>query len=176
MNVVAALLVVIVIVAVVIAASYAVSYNRLVRRRESVTDSWRTIDAELQRRHQLVPQLVSAVRAAAEHELDILVDLSRRNENAHTAPHTAAHANLWEPPLAAAVAEVIALRERYPSLNSQRNFIELQRELATTEDRIAAARRFYNTRVAELNRAIEAFPSAVVAGRHRFVRAELFGS
>ena len=176
MTIVAALLVTIVIVAVPIAAGYAISYNRLVRRRESVADSWRTIDAELQRRHQLIPQLVSAVRAAAEHELDILVDLSRRNEQAHAAPHTATNANLWEPPLSTALAEVIALRECYPALNAQRNFIELQRELATTEDRIAAARRFYNTRVAELNRAIEAFPSAIVAGRHRFVRAELFES
>ena len=81
-----------------------------------------------------------------------------------------------EPHRPTALAEVIALRECYPALNAQRNFIELQRELATTEDRIAAARRFYNTRVAELNRAIEAFPSAIVAGRHRFVRAELFES
>lgn len=176
MTSVAVLLILVAVVAVVVTVSYAVSYNRLVRHRESVTDAWRTIDAELQRRHQLIPHLVSTVRAAAQHELDILVDLSRRNEHADSAPHTAAEANRWEPPLAATVAQVIALREQYPALNSQRNFIELQRELATTEDRIAAARRFYNTRVAELNRAIEAFPSAIVADRHRFVRAEMFAS
>jgi LemA protein len=69
---------------------------------------------------------------------------------------------------------VVALRERYPQLNSQQNFLELQRQLALTEDRIATARRFYNTRVERLNRRVEAFPSSLVAERHGFERADFF--
>jgi LemA protein len=72
------------------------------------------------------------------------------------------------------VAQVLALRERYPALNSQQNFLALQRELAVTEDRLAAARRYYNTRVTRLNTAVDAFPSSVVARRHAFVHADLF--
>lgn len=165
---------IVVTVAVVLAIAYAVSYNRLVAKRQEVADSWATIDVELQRRHDLVPRLVESVRAAAAHEQTLLVELARRNEAAAAAPHTAAAASAWEPPLAAAVAQVLALRERYPALNSQQNFLALQRDLATTEDRIAAARRFYNTRVTKLNNAIDAFPSSVVARRHAFAHADLF--
>jgi LemA protein len=161
-------------VAVVLAIAYAVSYNRLVATRQEVADSWATIDVELQRRHELVPRLVESVRAAAAHEQTLLIELARRNEAAATAPHTAAAASAWEPPLAAAVAQVLALRERYPALNSQQNFMALQRDLATTEDRIAAARRFYNTRVTKLNTAVDAFPSSVVARRRGFAHADLF--
>ena len=121
-----------------------------------------------------ITQLVTSVQSAASHERQLLVELARRNDQAVAAPHTAEAANQWEPPLAQAVSQVIALRERYPQLNSQHNFLELQRELALTEDRIAAARRYYNTRVEQLNRRVEAFPSGVVAKRHGFARAEFF--
>ena len=73
-----------------------------------------------------------------------------------------------------AVAGVVALRERYPQLNSQHNFLELQHQLALTEERIAAARRYYNTRVEQLNRRVEALPSGMVARCHGFTRAEFF--
>jgi LemA protein len=174
MDVLIAFLVVVAMAAAFVAIAYAVSYNRLVAKRQEVDTSWATIDAELQRRHVLVPQLVATVQQAAAHERQLLVELSRRNAEAAAAPHTPAAASAWEPPLAAAVAQVIGLRERYPALNSQQNFLRLQEELATTEDRIAAARRFYNTRVQHLNTAIEAFPSTVVARRHRYARADFF--
>jgi LemA protein len=154
--------------------AYAVSYNRLIGLRQEVADSWSTIDAELERRHVLVPQLVTSVHGAAVHEHRLLADLAHRNAEATTAPHTAAAASTWEPPLAAAVAQVIALRERYPALNAQQNFMALQHELAITEDRIAAARRYYNTRVVKLNTAVDAFPSNVVAQRHGFSHADFF--
>ena len=143
-------------------------------RRQQVADASATIDVELQRRHVLVPQLVAAVQSAATHEQSLLVELSHRNDTAAAAAHTPAAATTWEPPLAAALQQVLALRERYPALNSQQNFLGLQHELAITEDRIAAARRFYNTRVQKLNTAIDAFPSNVVANRHQVTKAEFF--
>lgn len=164
----------VVVVALLIPGAWWVSHTRLVGARNDVKAGWADIDNELERRHSLVPQLIATVRAAAAHERDLLVELARRNDAAAAAPHTPEAANEWEPPLADAVRHVIALRERYPELNSQENFLDLQRQLATTEDRLAAARRYYNTRVEQLNRRIDAFPSAVVARRHEFNKAEFF--
>ncbi len=161
-------------VILLIPGSWWVSHTRLVGARNDVAGGWADVDAELQRRHVLVPQLVSAVQAAAAHERELLVELARRNEVAAAAPHTPLAASQFEPPLTEAVAQVVAVAERYPQLNSQANFLELQRQLSLTEDRIAAARRFYNTRVERLNRRVEAFPSGMVARRHGFAKAEFF--
>jgi LemA protein len=174
MNTAGPILFVVGSVAVLVGAAYAVSYNRFVSQQQAVGDAWSVIDVELTRRHRLVPQLVTAVAAAAAHEQALLVEVARRNDDATQAPHTADAASTWEPPLAEAVAQLIGLRESYPELDSQQNFLRLQDELATTEDRIAAARRFYNTRVEQLNRRIDAFPSAIVARRHGFARAAFF--
>ncbi len=162
------------VIIVLVPGSWWVSHTRLVGARNDVAGSWADVDAELQRRHELVPRLVEVVRSAAAHERELLTELAERNASAIAAPHTPAAANQLEPPLAETVARVIALRERYPALNAQQNFLELQRQLAMTEDRIAAARRFYNTRVEHLNRRVEAFPSGVVARHHEFAKAEFF--
>lgn len=154
--------------------SWWVSHTRLVAARNDVEGSWADVDAELERRHTLIPELVEVVRAAAAHEVELLRELASRNDAALVAPRTPHAASELEPPLADAVAQVLALRERYPSLNSQHNFLELQRQLALIEDRIAAARRFYNTRVEHLNRRVDAFPSALVARRHGFAKAAFF--
>ncbi len=174
MSDLAPLLVFVGLIAAVLGIAYAVSYNRLIGMRNEIADSWATIDVELQRRHTLVPQLVDTVQASIAHERKVLAELSRRNDDAVAAPHTPNAASIWEPPLTAAIAQVLALREHYPLLNSQQQFLALQRELATTEDRIAAARRFYNTRVVRLNTAVEAFPSNIVARRHAIGRADFF--
>ena len=154
--------------------AYAVSYNRLIRAREAVADAWAQIETELARRHSLIPRLVEAAERAAVHERSLLEHLVQQNQHAIDAPHTAHDANVWQPPLADAIAQVVALRENYPALNTQHNFLGLQRELTTTEDRLAAARRYYNTRVERLNRRIEAFPSRLVAARHDISSAEFF--
>ena len=168
------LIVVATLAVVALPVAYWVSYNRLVGARNQVAETWAGVDVELERRHDLVPRLIETVSAAAAHERSLLVELARRNEHAATTPPTVDAANEWEPPLADAIARVVALRERYPELNSQRNFLELQRQLSLTEDRIAAARRFYNTRVEAYNRRTESFPSAWVAGRHGFAKAAFF--
>ena len=165
---------IVVVLMLLVPGTWWVSHTRLVGARNDVEDGWADVDNELQRRHDLIPRLVEAVRGAADHELEVLTELARRNEQASAAPHTPDAANRWEPPLVEAAHQVVALRERYPALNSQQNFLQLQRDLAMTEDRIAAARRFYNTRVEQLNRRVEAFPSSIVAQRHNVDRAEFF--
>jgi LemA protein len=167
-------LVITVVLVLFVAGGWWVSHTRLVGARNEVVAAWADTDAELQRRHDLVPRLVTAVEAAAAHERSLLVELARRNDAALHAPHTPDAASEFEPPVADAIARVVALRERYPELNSQQNFLELQHQLAITEDRVAAARRFYNTRVEELNRRVEAFPSGLVARRHGFAKAAFF--
>lgn len=163
------------IVLVVLApGAWWVSHTRLVADRTDVDGAWADIDTELDRRHHIVPKLVDAVRAAAVHERELLAELDRHHRAALAAPHTPSAANRWEPPFVDAVHRVVALRELYPELDGQQNFLALQRDLATTEDRIAAARRYYNTRVERLNRRIDAFPSALVARRHGFAKAEFF--
>ncbi len=153
--------------------AYMVSYNRLVNDRGEVVDSWAVINVELQRRHQLIPPLIESVRAAAAHERLVLVQLADAEIAAtNTSPATR---STQEMTVDQAIRAVVGLREQYPSLNSQENFLALQHELTLTEDRVAAARRFYNTRVANLNRRIDAFPSNAVARRHGFTKAEFYG-
>lgn len=168
------LAVVVLIGSALIGAGYQVSYNRFVANRQAIADGWAAIDVELVRRHELVPQLIRVVQQAAAHERAVLVRAAEANARAVAAPHRADVATQVEPPLATAVATLVALRERYPALNAQQVFVDLQHRLAITEDRLAAARRFYNTRVAELNRRIGALPSALVARRHGIGRAEYY--
>jgi LemA protein len=154
--------------------SYLVSYNSLVLARQQVADAWAAIDVELDRRHALVPGLVSAVRATAAHErvlLERLVDTDRR---ARETAGRAAERSTPESELATAARAVVALREQYPALDSQHNFLQLQQELSVTEDRIGAARRFHNIKVAEYNRRTQAVPGNLVARRHQFALAEYF--
>ena len=166
------------IVAVIVIAplvAYAVSYNRLVNDRNEVSDAWAVIDAELQRRHHLIPPLVESVRSTAAHERRLLVQLTEAQAAAAHADSPATR-SARETTVDQVIRAVVALREQYPSLNSQANFLALQHELTLTEDRVAAARRFYNTRVANFNRRIDAFPSNIVARRHGFTKADFYDS
>ncbi len=165
---------VVVIAVTALAFAYLRSYNRLVIDRQSVEDAWATVDAELERRRALIPDLVAAVNASAVHERQLLDRLVRTERLAAAVESTASARTGPEHDLELATRAVIALREQYPALNSQQNFLRLQRELATTEDRISAARRFYNIQVADLNRRIQSVPSNVVARRHRFAEAAYF--
>lgn len=163
-----------VVVLLLVPGSWWVSHTRLVGAANDVENGWADVNNELRRRHELIPRLVATVEGAAVHERVLLTELAERNVAAVAAPHTPDAANQWEPPLADAARRVVALRERYPELNSQQNFLELQGQLAMTEDRIATARRYYNTRVERLNRRTEAFPSSLVADRHGFAKADFF--
>ncbi|MDP3892476.1 LemA family protein [Nocardioides sp.] len=152
-----------------------VMYNRFVRQRTLVEESWSQIDVELQRRHDLIPQLVSVVRGYAEHERAVLEQLTRAREEAtaHRADGPAER-RPYEESVGRALRSVVARAEAYPDLKASANFLQLQDELSHTEDRIAASRRFYNGNVRALNTRVGTFPSNLVASSFGFTRREFF--
>jgi LemA protein len=159
---------------------YAVSlYNGFVRSRNLIQESWRQIDVELNRRYDLIPNLVETVRAYAAHERNTLEGITRlRNQAAALAQGsggavTQERAQVEEQ-LSGAVRNLLVSVEAYPDLKSNVNFLELQRELTATEDRIAAGRRFYNANVRNYNTQVESFPSNIVAGMYKFEKATYF--
>jgi LemA protein len=161
-------------VALVVAVGTAVSYNRFVRQRNLVAESWRQIDVELVRRHDLVPNLVRVVQAYAAHERAVLDAVVAARARAEAPSATLAEQVTDEVRLTHGLRQLFALGEAYPGLRADRHFLALQRELVDTEDRIAAARRFYNGNVRALNTRVEAIPSAWVASLAGFAAAEYF--
>jgi len=154
------------------------SYNRFVRQRNLVQESWRQIDVELRRRHDLIPNLVETVRGYATQERTVLQAVTEARSAAVQTMQTpstgvAAQAQA-ETQLGRALGGLFAVAENYPDLKSSQNFLALQQQLSETEDRIAAGRRFYNGNVRALNTRVEAFPSSVVASMFHFGKAEYF--
>ncbi len=175
LTVVVVLLVVLVIIALLVMGSY----NGFVRSRNLIQESWRQIDVELNRRYELIPNLVETVRAYAAHERNTLEDVTRlrgqaqavaQADGAQPSPQRADA----EQALSGAVRNLIVSVEAYPDLKSNQNFLELQRQLAETEDRIAAGRRFYNANVRVYNTRVESVPSNVIAGAFTFEKATYF--
>jgi LemA protein len=150
------------------------TYNGLVRIRQHVREAWSTIDTELKRRYDLIPNLVETVKGYAKHERETLdAVISRRNAAAANHGSPAAQA-ADENVLVGSLRQLFAVAEAYPVLKADQNFLELQRELANTEDRIQAARRFYNANVRDLNARVESFPANVLAGSFGFALEEFF--
>jgi LemA protein len=160
-------------VLLLLALALVVSYNRFVRQRNLVQESWRQVDVELRRRHDLVPNLVETVKGYAAHERTVLASVVAARTAALEAPSVPDKA-VAESALAGSLQGLLAVAEGYPDLKAAGPFQQLQAQLAETEDRIAASRRFYNGNVRALNTRIEAFPSSLVAGLFHFVRAEYF--
>jgi len=155
--------------------SVVVMYNRFVQQRTLVDESWGQIDVELTRRHDLIPNLVKTVRGYAEHERTVLEQLTAAREQA--AAHkdgSPAERGPLEDAVGNAVGTVLARAEAYPDLKASANFLQLQKELTDTEDRIAAARRFYNGNVRALNTRISTFPSNIVASTFHFTARDFF--
>ena len=171
---------IILLVVVVGLAFYAVSlYNGFVRSRNLIQESWRQIDVELNRRYDLIPNLVETVRAYAAHERNTLEGITRlRNQAAALAQGAGGQVTQEraqvEEQLSGAVRNLLVSVEAYPELKSNVNFLELQRELTATEDRIAAGRRFYNANVRNYNTQVESFPSNILAGMFKFEKATYF--
>ena len=169
--------VIIVIVAVLVLAAIMLitSYNRFVKQRNLIQESWRQIDVELHRRYDLIPNLVETVRAYAAHERHVFEEVARLRTQAvnvqNTSPEQRAAA---EGELSGALRQMMISVEAYPQLQSNQNFLGLQRELTDTEDRIAAGRRFYNANVGDYNTRIEAFPSNLIASGFKFEKAGYF--
>ncbi len=171
-------IIVIVVVLALLGIALAVSYNRFVRQRNLVQESWRQIDVELQRRHDLIPNLIETVRGYAAQERQVLESVTAARTQAMQArqasgsgPEQMAAA---ENQLQRSLGGLFAVAESYPQLESNQNFLELQRQLADTEDRIAAGRRFYNGNVRAINTRAQAFPSSMIASRFHFKQEEYF--
>jgi LemA protein len=165
----------IVVVVVILAFALITSYNRFVKQRNLIQESWRQIDVELHRRYDLIPNLVETVRAYAAHERHVFEEVARlRTQAVNVQGATPEQRAAAEGELSGALRQMMISVEAYPQLQSNQNFLGLQRELTDTEDRIAAGRRFYNANVGDYNTRIEAFPSNVIAGAFKFEKAGYF--
>ncbi|MFA6299514.1 MAG: LemA family protein [Nocardioides sp.] len=155
--------------------SVVVMYNRFVRQRTLVDESWGGIDVELTRRHELIPNLVETVRGYAAHEQSVLAALvaAREAATAHSHDNPTAR-QAYEDSLGGALTQVLVRAEAYPDLKANQNFLHLQHELTNTEDRIAASRRFYNGNVRAYNTRVRTFPSNLVASMFGFDAREFF--
>jgi len=150
------------------------TYNTLVRLKQHCRESWSGIDTELRRRYDLIPNLVETVRGYAAHEKEALTAvIQARNQAAVSKGSPQAQAK-DENALVGCLRQLFAVSERYPNLKASENFLALQNELANTEDRIQAARRFYNANVRDLNTRIAVFPSNTIAGLFGFGPEEFF--
>jgi LemA protein len=160
---------VVILVGVILAGSYAGVRNNMVRKREQVNAAWSQVDVVIQRRADLIPNLVNTVKGYAAHETEVFADVDRAREallNAHT-PGSRIQANAQ---LDGALGRLLAVVENYPQLKANENFLELQDQLEGTENRIAVERRRYNLAVQDYNTYIGLFPNNVVAGMSGFTR------
>jgi len=148
-------------------------FNRLVKDRNQVRAGWSDIDVQLTRRHDLVPQLVAAVKAYAEYEQATLTAITELRSRSQLTEKLAEKAHL-EDELASGIKQLIAVAESYPDLKADQNFQQLQRELIEVEDYLQFARRFYNGAVRIFNTRTESFPSLLVAGPLGFRQADFF--
>ena len=162
-------------VIVVLGVVFGLGYNRLVRLRNEADTGWANIDVQLQRRADLIPNLVEAVRGYAAHERAVFDEVTRARaalQHAGT-PGAAAQANEG---LSSALGRLFAVAEAYPELKASENFLQLQEDLTDTEDKISAARRYYNSTVMHFNTAIQSIPWVLVAKPLGFREKEFFSA
>lgn len=164
---------------VLAAVLFIAPYNSFVRQRNVIQESWRQVDVELNRRYELLPNLIETVRAYAAHERNTLEEITQlRTRAVQMSQGTGTEADpqraAVEQELTGAVRNLMVSVEAYPELRSNENFLELQRQLAETEDRIAAGRRFYNANVRAYNTKVESVPSNMVANMFHFEKATYF--
>lgn len=149
-------------------AVYVISrYNTLTALRNHIRESWANVDTELQRRHDLIPNLVATVKAYAAHERAVFEEVTRLRERC-LGEHDVARLGNEEAALARATTRLVAVAEAYPEVKADRQFLKLHAELVNTEDRLAAARRFYNGNVRDYRNACQQFPSKLVADAFGF--------
>lgn len=165
--------IVILIVVVLLALWIAGTYNHYVRLRNRAKEAWADIDVQLKRRYDLIPNLVNTVKGYAQHESTAFEKVTQARAQAMGAGTVATKAAA-ESTLSNALHGIVAIAEAYPELKANQNFLALQNELSDTENKIQAARRFYNTNVRDLNTGIESFPGNVVAKLGQFEKMEYF--
>lgn len=150
------------------------SFNRFVSQRNFVRDAWASIETELQRRYDLIPNLVETVKGYAAHEASVLSAVTAARSRAVASNGDPSSQARDETALVGQLRTLFAVSEGYPELKASRHFLELQQQLVETEDRIQAARRLYNGNVRDLNRRVESIPSSMIASLFGFTRADYF--
>ena len=167
----------ILIIGAVILAIYVIAtYNKFVKLTQRAREAWADIDVQLKRRYDLIPNLVSTVKGYASHEretLDSVVEARNQAINSQQKGDTKVQAEA-ENSLSSALKSIFALSENYPDLKANTNFLELQRELSDTENKIQAARRFFNSNVRRFNTKIQVFPTNMIAKGLSFTPYEYF--
>jgi LemA protein len=148
-------------------------YNGLVRKRVQCENGWSQIDVQLKRRYDLIPNLVETVKGYAAHERDTLENVTKARQQAIDAS-SVKDQGLAENMLSGALRQLFALSENYPQLKADQNFMQLQEELVSTENKIGFSRQHYNDTVSRLNTAVQSFPSNIVAGMFNFTQREFF--
>lgn len=165
--------IIIIAIIVVLAIWIIAVYNGLIRLKNRVDEAWSDIDVQLKRRHDLIPNLVNTVKGYATHERELFEKVTAARTAAMGA-QTPAQKEQAENVLSGTLKSLFAVAENYPDLKANQNFLELQRELTDTEDKIQAARRFYNGNVRDFNIKIEIFPNNIFAKVLNFTKREFF--
>ena len=165
--------VIIIVIVVLIAIVFVVMYNGLVRLRNRIDSAWSQIGVQLNRRHDLIPNLIETVKGYASHERQTLEGVVQARNQAVSA-NTPEQAGQAENVLTQTLGRLFALAEAYPDLKANQNFLSLQEELTSTEDRIAYARQFYNDSVMKYDNKIESIPTNIIAGMFGFKGREYF--
>ena len=166
-----------IIIAVVIALPFVwliVNYNRFAQLQQYMLESWSDIEVEMKRRYELIPNLVETAKGYANHERELFEKVVELRNQAMANHGTATQQAVDETALALGVKKLFAVAEAYPELKANMHFLALQQELANTEDRIAAARRFYNGNVRDINQLCEQFPTNFLADMFGFQHATYF--
>lgn len=163
---------IIVLVAIVVLWAI-VAYNGFVTLINRAKEAWADIDVQLKRRYDLIPNLVNTVKGYAEHEKSAFENVTKARAMAISAGNIEEKGKA-ENMLSGALKSLFAVAEAYPDLKANQNFLELQRELSDTENKIQASRRFYNTNVRDLNIKTESFPSNIIANMFNFSKMEFF--
>ncbi len=160
------------VVVLIIALAIGV-YNGLIKLRNQVRDAWSGIDVQLKRRYNLIPNVVQTIKGYASHEKSVFENVTRARASAISAKTPGEHGKA-ENMLSSTLKSLFAVAEAYPQLKANQNFLDLQKELSLTEDKIQAARRFYNGTVRDFNTKLEVFPNNLLAGIFSFKKAEFF--
>ena len=153
------------------------TFNSFVRLKTRVSEAWSDIDVQLKRRYDLIPNLIETVKGYASHEREVLENVTKARNIAVSAESSGKFQDIdnAENMLSGALKSLFAVSENYPDLKANTNFLELQRELTDTENKIQASRRFYNSVVTNLNIKIDSFPTGIIGKMFGFSKKEFFG-
>lgn len=165
---------IIIIIVIAIVLWLVLTFNGLVRRRYRVREAWSDIDVQLKRRYDLIPNIVETVKGYMTHERNVFEKVTEARTKAMGAQSKDEKAGA-ENMLSNTLKTLFAVSENYPDLKANANFLDLQRELADTENKIQASRRFYNTNVMDYNTKIATIPTNLIAGPFGFKKEEFFG-